>query len=275
MEDNAGYTVLVVEDDPTHQLLVRRALLNADGAFTIAQIARTSAEAERYVHQMTFDCLLVDNRIPGKRGLDLISSLREEGIDTPAVLMTNAGNEDLAVQAYNTHCAAYVVKDTDFWRRLPSVVADVITRDRTERDRHATGLHLEHVNARLDALNTQVQLENEDLKITQQHLQGLLLATTQALAPPLASLEEGLAKGKAAAAVKQAISPLLALHGQLQRLADSGAIAGAAVQDVAAHVDALLPAPDATEKPTRARKVKKASGAPKKAKARSRRKTAS
>jgi YesN/AraC family two-component response regulator len=37
------------------------------------QFADNSVDAEHFARQMSFDVLLVDNRIPGRRGLDLIS----------------------------------------------------------------------------------------------------------------------------------------------------------------------------------------------------------
>lgn len=169
-DERSGYTALVVEDDPTHQLLVRRALLNADGLFTLVQAAGTAEDAEHYARQMQFDVVLVDNRLPGRRGLDLISALREQGVDAPFVLMTSGGSEDLAVRAYRSHCADYVVKEGDFWRDLPRLLQHIVHAHRERR--HAAELHarLERANARLDELNTEVQLQNQQLLHAQKAL---------------------------------------------------------------------------------------------------------
>lgn len=171
-EEQTGYTVLLVEDDPTHQLLVRRALLDAGDTFALVQPAGTSEDAEHYARQMQFDVVLVDNRIPGRRGLDLISMLRDQGVDAPFVLMTSAGSEDLAVRAYRSKCADYVVKDGDFWRDIPRVLQRIVTADRERR--HADELHarLERANARLDELNTEIQLQNQQLLHEQKALQA-------------------------------------------------------------------------------------------------------
>lgn len=164
MEETTGYTVLVVEDDPNHQLLIRRALSSEDSAFSLVQFARDSQDAEHFARQMLFDCLLVDNRIPGRRGLDLITYLRGEGVEAPFVLMTSVGNEDLAVQAYRNKVADYVIKDTGFWKELPQILTRVVQEHRSRiHDLELRG-RLERTNRRLDSLNTEVQLHNQQLR---------------------------------------------------------------------------------------------------------------
>ncbi len=166
------YTVLVVEDDPNHQLLIRRALGGERSGFSVVQVARDSHEAERFIRQMPFDCILVDNRIPGRRGLDLIDTLRDEGVDAPFVLMTSAGTEDLAVQAYRRRVADYVIKQVGFWKDLPQILTRVIREDQVRRRELELRARLERTNARLDELNTDVQLQNEQLRIAQRELEA-------------------------------------------------------------------------------------------------------
>ena len=171
MEETSGYSVLVVEDDPTHQLLIRKGL-SADESFSLVQFAENSEDAERFARQLSFDALLVDNRIPGRRGLDLISTLRDQGVEAPFVLMTSAGNEDLAVQAYRQKVADYVIKDPDFWRDLAQVLTRVITTDKVRRSEVALRDRLERAAKRLDELNTEIQLQNQQLRQTQTALES-------------------------------------------------------------------------------------------------------
>ncbi len=172
MQDNAGFTVLVVEDDPTHQILVRKALTGDDSMFSVLQFADDSEEAEHFARQMAFDVVLVDNRIPGRRGLDLISFLRGTGVDAPFVLMTSAGNEDLVVQAYRAKVADYIIKDAGFWRELPQLLVRVIRADRGQKNESKLRERLERANLRLDALNTDAQLQNQQLRRAQHDLEA-------------------------------------------------------------------------------------------------------
>lgn len=181
--ESSGYTVLVVEDDPTHQLLTRKALDEDGTPFSVVHFAETADEAEHLARQMEFDVLLVDNRIPGRRGLDLIPWLREAGVRTPCVLMTSVGNEDLAVQAHRLDVADYVIKDAGCWSELPQVLDRVVRTERERRQQEAMRERLERANERLDELYTEAQLQNQELRRENEELRRRL----EALSPDEAS----------------------------------------------------------------------------------------
>ncbi|PKN57086.1 MAG: hypothetical protein CVU56_12915 [Deltaproteobacteria bacterium HGW-Deltaproteobacteria-14] len=158
------FTVLVVEDEATHQMLIRKALSREGTPFSLVQFTRDSEEAVRFARQMAFDVLLVDNRIPGTRGLDLLTELREAGVEAPFVLMTSAGSEDLVVEAYRQKVDDYVIKDSGFWKELPQVLLRVIRTDRAKRRVQELHARYERTNAKLEKLNADIQLRNEAIR---------------------------------------------------------------------------------------------------------------
>jgi|GEM_PF-1673401 len=162
-EEARGLTVLIVEDDPAHQLLIRRAMTKPGSPFSVVQLAETSDEAMDYATQMSFDVLLVDNRIPGHRGLDLVDLLRGKGVDSPFVLMTSAGSEDLAVQAYRKQVAEYVVKEPAFWNELPQILSRVVANDHATRQASELNERLRRTTEKLQQLNAELQLQNQEL----------------------------------------------------------------------------------------------------------------
>lgn len=181
-----GLRILVVEDEPEHQLLVRKALAREGSGFSLIQFARDSEEAVRYARQMAFDVMLVDNRIPGTRGLDLLTELREVGVDAPFVLMTSAGSEDLVVEAMRQKVAEYIIKDSGFWRDLPQVLKRVVAIDQQRRREVDLLGRLERTNARLDQLRS--DMSDKALKFA-----GLLAEAREVLAtlgPRLAGAPE-------------------------------------------------------------------------------------
>jgi CheY-like chemotaxis protein len=71
------WTVAVVDDDPTFCVLIRMAL----GISTKWRVIATTsaADARRLLESATVDILLVDERMPGERGTELVSALAIEG----------------------------------------------------------------------------------------------------------------------------------------------------------------------------------------------------
>jgi FixJ family two-component response regulator len=83
------YLVIVVEDDRA----VRDSLtfsLVVEG-FAV----RAFSDAQQFLAESrlpNFDCLIVDQNMPGMNGLDLISELRARKVKTPAILITSHPN---------------------------------------------------------------------------------------------------------------------------------------------------------------------------------------
>ena len=164
------YTALVIEDDPAQQMLIRQALGSEESGCTLVEVATTREEGRRYLDQMQFDVLLVDNRLPDGRGLDLVVELREAGLDTPCVLMTNAGSETLAVQAWRHRLADYIIKDSQFWRAVPQVLRETVDRNRAVDQDRQDREGLERAHATLQSLNTEMQITHDSLVEGQREL---------------------------------------------------------------------------------------------------------
>jgi DNA-binding response OmpR family regulator len=82
------WTVVVVDDDPAFCELIRMALVLSTKWRVFAMAS--AAEARTFLSAVEVDVLLVDERMPGERGSELLSSLRGEGRlkGTTAILLT-------------------------------------------------------------------------------------------------------------------------------------------------------------------------------------------
>jgi two-component system, LuxR family, response regulator FixJ len=90
------WLVIVVDDDPA----VRNSLkfsLEIEG-FTVRDFA-SAAELLNARDLPVCDCLVVDERMPGMTGLDLITKLRERHSCVPAILITSNPNAALTARA--------------------------------------------------------------------------------------------------------------------------------------------------------------------------------
>ncbi len=102
--------VHVVDDDPS----VRDALVLLLGSAGIRARGHDSAEAflaDWQPHHPS--CLVVDVMMPGMSGLDLQRTMKQRGIDVPAVVITGHGDVAMAVQALKIGACDFIEKPCD------------------------------------------------------------------------------------------------------------------------------------------------------------------
>ena len=111
----SGPVVLVVDDDPDHRYLAKRRL---ELAGYVVLMAANAAEAMPALEGV--DLVLLDHRLPGTSGVDLLPVIVGRG---PSVVMvTGMGSEGLAVEAMRRGAVDYIVKDSSYLDILPDVV---------------------------------------------------------------------------------------------------------------------------------------------------------
>src|SRR5882672_10593481 len=95
----AGRSILVVDDDPmVRQLLVR--MLEASGY--AGHAAGDAAEARRCLDEQDFAAILIDVRMPGESGIDLLKHVAAERLTTAPVMVTASDDHRLVETAFQT-----------------------------------------------------------------------------------------------------------------------------------------------------------------------------
>jgi FixJ family two-component response regulator len=95
MDESETQIVSVVDDDES----LRRSLKNLLGSVGFRVEAFASAEAFlQSTHQEQTSCLLLDLRLPGMNGFDLLRHLSGRGSTIPTVILTAHGDDDEARQ---------------------------------------------------------------------------------------------------------------------------------------------------------------------------------
>lgn len=103
-------TVLLVEDNPVNQQLMKVILSRMGHEVTLAENGQQAVEA---AEKTAFDIILMDIQMPVMNGLEATRALRQKGIKTPVIAVTaNAlkGDRDLCIQA---GCDDYLSKPVD------------------------------------------------------------------------------------------------------------------------------------------------------------------
>lgn len=104
----AGETVLAVDDREDSLKFLREYVLEPNGYRMIE--ARNGADALEITLTQKVDLIISDLVMPRMGGLELLESLREKGLDTPAILMTFHGSEGTAVRAFRLGARDYIIK---------------------------------------------------------------------------------------------------------------------------------------------------------------------
>jgi FixJ family two-component response regulator len=107
-----GEPMIGVVDD---ELSVRRSLDRLLRAYGFR--VRTFASADEFLDQPEAAeppaCLIVDLRMAGKTGLDLVDALRARGTDIPVIMMTGHGEVSMADRAGKAAAVEFLVKPVD------------------------------------------------------------------------------------------------------------------------------------------------------------------
>ncbi|HDS30047.1 MAG TPA: sigma-54-dependent Fis family transcriptional regulator [Firmicutes bacterium] len=103
--------ILIIDDDAavTNYLMV---FLMQTGTFE-PTVVNDSREVAEVIKRENFDVLLLDMDMPNVSGLDILRSMREEGRDTPVVVLTGVSDVDLAVNAMKLGAFDYLIKPVD------------------------------------------------------------------------------------------------------------------------------------------------------------------
>ncbi|MBU6367621.1 MAG: response regulator, partial [Gemmatimonadetes bacterium] len=75
--------ILVIEDDPTVGEFVRRGLEEQRWQ---ADLVANGLEGERLALSQPYDLVVLDMRLPGRNGLDVLRSLRARGMERPVLV---------------------------------------------------------------------------------------------------------------------------------------------------------------------------------------------
>jgi two-component system, OmpR family, response regulator len=112
--------ILVIEDDPTVGQYVKRGLEEHRWA---VDLVADGEDGERHASSEAYDLLILDMRLPGKSGLDVLRSLRARGFERPVLVLTAQDAVDAKVTTLRAGADDYVTKPFAFEELLARVEA--------------------------------------------------------------------------------------------------------------------------------------------------------
>ena len=100
--------VLIVDDSPIDRALAG-GLLQKQAKCDVVY-ADDGVSGLQSIRELKPDLILTDMQMPVMNGLEMVLKVRKDAIQTPIILMTAAGSEELAVEALRVGASSYVPK---------------------------------------------------------------------------------------------------------------------------------------------------------------------
>jgi len=160
--------VLLIDDDEVDRMSVRRLLGTSSPAPAITECDSGEAALER-LGAAVYDCILLDMRLPGQSGLDLLRAVRGAEIRTPVIMLTGFGDEDTAVECMKAGASDYISKSNLNGQRLANSVRQALrvheAEQRAQEARETLRRHAEQLHAlAVAATDLSVALTPDDLR---------------------------------------------------------------------------------------------------------------
>jgi two-component system, OmpR family, response regulator len=112
--------ILVIEDDPTVGQYVKRGL--EEHRWSV-DLTTDGEEGERRASSEAYDLIVLDMRLPGKSGIEVLQSLRAKGFERPVLVLTAQDAVDAKVATLRAGADDYVTKPFAFEELLARVEA--------------------------------------------------------------------------------------------------------------------------------------------------------
>lgn len=120
--------LLVIEDDDVVRTLIQRVL--EKNGYEVESVAQAT-DGERLALSNDFDCIILDLALPDKNGLDVCNDLRQNGIDTPILILSARKNIDTKVSGLTAGADDYLTKPFDN-KELIARIQTITRRSRSQ-----------------------------------------------------------------------------------------------------------------------------------------------
>lgn len=127
MSDEVHRRILLVEDEESLILTLQDRLVSEGYETSVARDGEAAVETAK---RRTFDCILLDISLPKKNGFDVCRDLRQNGVQTPILMLTARGQVIDRVVGLKLGADDYVTKPFEMAELLARIEA-LLRRPRT------------------------------------------------------------------------------------------------------------------------------------------------
>ncbi|MCX6121857.1 MAG: response regulator [Ignavibacteriales bacterium] len=124
--------VLVADDDHPYCVLLKKALTGHGHSVVVCNSAD---DAFHRLQKEQFDIALLDYKMEGTSGINVLQWMYGKKMDIPAILITGYGSEEIYEEAYKWGASEYFVKGEMDTVRIPVMVEQVYSKHRARKER--------------------------------------------------------------------------------------------------------------------------------------------
>lgn len=126
--------ILVVDDEPSVRYFVEQALEHSGHQVTAVVSGEAALKA---ISKQDFDAAVIDLKMGGIEGLDVLAALRERTPDVAAIVLTGHGSMETAIEALRRGAHDYLLKPCDL-QELRNSVGEALRRRHAARQQRET-----------------------------------------------------------------------------------------------------------------------------------------
>lgn len=113
-------SILLIDDNDDDRELSRRAIAAGFPAATFTGVSTAAAFEEQIDRR--YDCVITDYQLGWSDGLKLLKRLKARHPETPVIMFTNTGSEDICAAGLRLGLSDYILKRREEFPKLPAAV---------------------------------------------------------------------------------------------------------------------------------------------------------
>ncbi|MFZ7111029.1 MAG: ATP-binding protein [Desulfatiglandales bacterium] len=149
MDENPVIRVLLIEDDEDDYILVRDMLRDISGGKYQLQWVTCFEDTLHNLHVPESDVCLLDYRLGGQSGIQILRGLQEAGYEAPVIILTGQGDHEVDMMAMQQGAADYLDKGYLTPVLLERAVRYAIERARNLKALKVSESHLKYLSRKL------------------------------------------------------------------------------------------------------------------------------
>jgi DNA-binding response OmpR family regulator len=132
-EETRKIHVLIADDEELFQKSCTL-FLRSTGRYDVDSV-ESGTDAINALKRQPFDVLILDYKMPYLSGLDVLQKMTDDKIETPTIMLTGAGSENIAIEALKLGAYDYIRKDLFDLNHLPVIINGVHERYLFKKER--------------------------------------------------------------------------------------------------------------------------------------------